>query len=244
MRLVSLIVAAVVGAAGASGDRSPAGDQQRPAARGNASAEIFAHTARQLYHLDLSGQQPQARLVGDFHAQITDIARTSDGTLYGVSFTHLYRIDLGTGRAQQIGALGTRGVNGLAATGGRLVASSTEGVFYYVDPATGRATAAGRFGSGVTSSGDLCFGPGGVLYMTAPLGAQGSRSPDRLVRLDPVSGRATVVGPVGFSQVYGLASRGGDLIGVTSGGAVVRFDLQTGRASLAGVTGVPFWGGA
>ena len=217
-------------------------------ARGNACdpvtgcpSEIFAHTAHSLYRIDISNNQPTASLVGDFGAQITDIARTSDGRIYGVSFRALYEIDPISARARLIGPLGADGVNGLAANGGRLVASSTQGVFFYVDPGTGRATRVGRFGRGVVSSGDLCFGPNGALYLTSPHGPSNATT-DRLMRIDPATGAATIVGGTGLSRIYGLTFTGTEILGFTEAGVVVQLDSNTGAATPLATLGNSFWG--
>ncbi|MCK7501019.1 MAG: hypothetical protein MZW92_70930 [Comamonadaceae bacterium] len=137
-------------------------------------------------------------------------------------------------------------VNGLAAMGNRLVAGSTSGGFYYVDRVAAEATRVGVFGRGVVSGGDLCVGPGGVLYLTSPAGSR-IGGQDDLLRVDPATGVATPIGTTGLAAVYGLIYTGGErneLLGLTEAGVIARIDPRTGAAAQMAVTGVAFWGGA
>lgn len=244
MNFLTMVFATVFGLSGpASLVGGGGGAQVRPAVRGNSAIEVFGHSANQLYRVDLSTNPPQTKLVGAFNTQITDIAQLGDGRLFGVSFRALYQINPLNGQAQPVGTLGRNNVNGLAATGQRLLASSTDGLLYNVDVNTGRATPVGRFGGNTGSSGDIAFGPGGVLYLAANRRGQ-TRGIDRLMRLDPSTGAATAVGSLGLSHVYGLASRGDALYGLTESGMVTRINLQTGAAAPIGQTGVRFWGGS
>lgn len=246
MSILTTVITAILAITGPSavvgGGR---GQQIRPATRGfDVERTIYGHSSNQLFRLELTGQGARAVPIGSFGAQITDIAMTADGQLFGVSFSNFYSVDPQTGHTQLIGSMGVNDVNGLASVGNRLLASSTRGNFYYVDRGTGRATRAGTFGQGVVSSGDLSLGPGGILYLTAPSGARIGGA-DRLMRVDPVTGAATQVGNTGLSAVYGLAFTGGErneLIGFTESGVIARIDPQTGVATQLAVTSTPFWG--
>ncbi len=245
MNLLTLVLSSLlsVSGLGGHGQRSQQVQQVRPATRSlDVVRVLYGHSSNQLYRIDLSGSQIRTIPVGAFGAQITDLAQTADGRLYGVSFSMLYGVDPQTGRAQQVGPLGVNTVNGLVAAGQRLLASSTDGFFFYVDTGTGQATRVGAFGQGIGSSGDLCFGPGNQLFMTSPAGGV-----DQLVRVDPVTGAATVVGSTGLSAVYGLVYTGSErneLIGLTEGGVVARIDPLSGAGVPLGTTSVSFWGGS
>jgi hypothetical protein len=212
-----------------------------PATGCRGGTTFFANTASDLYVVELASGSPHATPIGRFGAEVTDLARTPDGRLFGVSFDSLYLVDQQSGRASLVGPLGVDDVNGLVWSGQRLLASSTSGVLHAVDPRTGRATTIGAFGSDITSSGDLCFGPGGALYMTDPQGP--SHDPrDRLVRVDPVTGAAALVGETGLGRVYGLAWVDGALTALSESGVVARLDPATAAAAILGQGGQPFWG--
>ncbi len=251
MSLAVALLSALLALSGSSsraprGGGGPAGAAAQggycdPATGCNGGTTFYGSTARSLVVIDLSGATPRVLPVGDFGAEVTDLARAPDGTLYAVGFDSLYRVDQRTGRATLVGSLGVNDVNGLVWGGQGLLASSTDGLLYEVSPATGAARPLGSFGPGIGSSGDLCFGPGGALYMTSPEGGRAG-APDRLVRVDPRTGAAAVVGPTGTARVYGLAWVDGALTGVTESGALVRLDLRTGGATTLGTAGLPFWG--
>jgi len=242
------IVAALVGPASHAGGRAGQdGVHARstycdPMTGCTGGASFYANTSEFLLFVDLAAGAPRFSVVGPFGAQLTDLARTPDGRLYGVSFDTLYLIDQQTGRATEIGPLGAQDVNGLvwSGQGQTLLASSTDGSFYRVDAATGRAALVGQLGGAVTSSGDLCYTPD-ALYMTAPP-AQGQATGDLLVRVDESTGSAAVVGSIGRDHVYGLAWVMGSLVGVTDSGEVVRIDQRTAAATPVGIPGPPFWG--
>ena len=65
---------------------------------------------------------------------------------------------------------------------------------------TGAGTLVGAFGSGLSSSGDLTFDSNDSLFAAL---AQGGTV--MLARIDRGSGAATVIGPTGVPNVYGLA---------------------------------------
>ena len=91
-----------------------------------------------------------------------------------------------------------------------------------VDVATARATEVGRMTR--TALGDLEFTAAGDLYMTATSG--------ELVRLDPSTAATTVIGPVGYSGLYGLATAVLDSFYSFSGARLLRIDARTGEAEV------------
>jgi outer membrane protein assembly factor BamB len=118
---------------------------------------------------------------------------------------------------------------------GRLVLSAGSTLFQ-VDPATGRTTRIGDFGSGASSSGDITGVPEGDLYLASP--------GDNLFRVNVTTGAATLVGAIGFAAVYGLVWWDGLIYGFTAGGQIVAIDMATGRGRVVATPGQPFWGAA
>jgi Zn-dependent metalloprotease len=188
-----------------------------------------------LFRLDKKGGA-SFRLGETAFSDVTDIAYTPDGTLYGVTFDRLLRIAPVNGQAFSVGTgLGFDGVNGLAAdSSGALYAATLTGDVLRVDPVSGRGTRIGNYGNGLTSVGDLAFSAGGVLYATAGLSA----TTPILVTVNLSTGVATPIGPVGFGHVYGLAfDSGGRLLGVANGdrGSVpilIAINLLTGLGQI------------
>lgn len=155
---------------------------------------IYAHDANgRLFTLD--ARTGAVNVIGFMAAVMTDIAFAPDGTLYGVDLgSSLYRINPNTGTSTRIGNVG--------AVVNALVSSSTGTLYaagcglYSLDVATGQGTLVGSF-SGYCSGGDLAFDGSGALYM--------STNTDQLVRVNPGTGSASLIGSIGFSGVFGLA---------------------------------------
>ena len=169
---------------------------------------------------------------------ITDIAVTPAGTIYAVSFTTLYGIDPQTAVATQIGSgLGEPDVNALASdSAGNLFAATVSGKFLRVDAKTGASTVIGQYGSNYSSAGDIVFSTPGSLFAAI----QASSTNSILATVAPGTGVATRVGSSttdsGFANVYSLSAVGGLVFGLTSdgggGGSLIRFDLNSGHATL------------
>lgn len=156
---------------------------------------------------------------------ITDVARAPEGSLWGVSFTLLYRLDTLTAVATEVGDLSVSDVNALTfdADGG-LFGATVSGVFLQIDTVTGQAREVGSFGSGLTSSGDLAFAPDGTLFAAM----QTAAGVVTLAVVDPATGRAIAVDAgtsLGFGNVFGLSFARDQLFGLTT-------DIASGAGKL------------
>ena len=83
---------------------------------------------------------------------MTDVAfDTSSGLVYGISFSHLYILNLSDPQKSRcVGAMGAGSLNGLVvAPDGRLFAAGGSGDFYEIDPVTARTKRIGSFGGGL-----------------------------------------------------------------------------------------------
>jgi hypothetical protein len=159
---------------------------------------------------------------------------------YAVSFNKLYRLDLGTGQTTLIGDTGFNDVEGLAL--------SQEGVLYgivdstktliTIDKQNGHGTVIGSVGNtGLTGAGvgqfdaldfGLAFTCDGRLWAS-------SDTVKRLWQINPVNGRATLVGDLGF-QITGLGANRSGLYGLGSQGdeGVYRIDPTNAHATRFG----------
>jgi hypothetical protein len=222
------------------------GERCDPACRGcildvAPAGRFLAHSEASLYQVDPS--VPASLYIGEIGYSVTDIAVTTDNMLWGITYGALISIDYCTGVGAYIGDVGsTATLNALvSAPGGALFAADAQGDVWRVNPATGRGTLIGNYGTGLSSSGDLAYGPDGRLYGTV----FASWSPtDLLIAVDPASGRATLVGDTGFDDVFGLAVLAGVLYGLTADGFLITLDMTSGRGTFAGDLGPSFWGAA
>jgi hypothetical protein len=163
----------------------------------------------------------------------------------------LYRLDLGTGQATRVGAMGFVDVEGLAISpdgvlfgvadaGTGLPGSSLTDFLVRIDPASGRATAVGSLGlmgQGVGTFFDLDYGLAftcdGRLWLS-------SDTTSRLWEVDRHSGATRYVGEM-TARISGLASFGRDLYGVSAAGAesLYKINPKNGAVDLIGSLGMP-----
>lgn len=146
--------------------------------------------------------------------ELTDIAFHPNGELFGVTFTHLVKINLNTKSAEFIGTgIGEeyfqeeRKINALAVDdNGQLFAATRDGELLTINNQTGLGTPIGFYGNGLGSSGDIEFLPNGELLGSAKqLGVVAGAS-DLLIEIDKNSGAAVIIGEIGFKEVFGLAN--------------------------------------
>jgi hypothetical protein len=176
----------------------------------------------------------------DMGIQMSDIAFLN-GTLYGVSFaadSELYTIDPVTGATNAVGATGTflnalLGANGnLYAAGGvagcNIPPAPACDAFYTVSASTG---AASLVGTGVyDSSGDLVVDPNasGSLFLTS----QPDASTDQLWLINSATGTGSLLGDIGYAEVFGIAYADGTLYGFNDvGNNVLTINTTTGAGT-------------
>lgn len=212
---------------------------------GASTSTIWANDPDTLYQVDPSTFA--VTTVGSFGVadQMTDVAVTPSGQLYGVSFTTLYSIDMGTGAATAVADVNSSGDNSLTfLPNGKLLAADSSGDVQIIDPTTGATTPVGNYGSGLVSAGDLVAVRSGIMYGTSSTTAGGAdaSSDNVLIRVDTTTGVATQVGATGYGDVWGLAYSNARVIGFTTSGQIIEIDPQTGAGTLLASTGIMFWG--
>lgn len=174
--------------------------------------------------------------------EITDIA-FSGSSLFMITFTSLYSIDLVTGAGSLIRDFESnlRFMNSLAADdNGLLYAAGALGDLVTIDPDTAAITRIGKYGPGIGGSGDLEF-IDGTLY--ASVYYRSDDSVDYLATVDTDSGAATPYeNGLGFPLVMGLGYQDGTLFGQTvtndlegaEPGKLLKIDPSTGLAAEIG----------
>lgn len=173
-----------------------------------------------------------ATLIGNMGAGIGQIASspsglTTTGPLYA-SDGDLYAVNPATGAATAIGAIGVS-VNSLTVSPSGIIYGANTGL-YSISTTTGAANFVGNLGGSFVSSGDLCFGTDGTLYLSS---TTPGTSDDRLVKVNTATGAATLIGNIGFANVVGLAlGQDGVMYGVTTGGQLLSINLATGAGSF------------
>jgi hypothetical protein len=165
-----------------------------------------------------------ATVIGNMGVVMTDIAFDPTGNLYGISFNNLYSINRTTAASTLIGSLGLNGANALVfATDGTLYAASFNTTnLYTVNTSTGLATSLGSMG--FNSAGDLAFNAGDFFL---------SSTTSQLIRIDLGNLAASAaVGPIGFSNVFGLATADNGITYGVSGTQIFSVNTTTGAGTL------------
>jgi len=165
-----------------------------------------------------------ATVIGNMGVVLTDIAFSPNGDLYGLSYTDLYRIDPDTAAVTLIGPHGIDGGNALKfATNGTLYAAgNATTLLYTINPSTGAASPVGNIG--FASAGDLAFNSG-QLFMTS--------TDNQLIQIDLTNGAAgTAIGPLGFENVFGLATGDDGVLYGVSGTQLLSVNISTAAGTL------------
>lgn len=167
--------------------------------------------------------------------------------LYAVNFSgpaSLYSLDQATGAISLIGASGVNDMGDLTSNPGAgtlwgvQIVSASASTLYNLDPATGAASNPVPIlgmdrGLSITS---IAFDAvTGVLYGNTTFFYSGGL-PDRLYKIDPVTGQTTLVGTIGYDNVYGLGfDNNGALFGlVPNSNALISIDTNTGVGTAVG----------
>lgn len=213
------------------------------------NVRVYAHTAAELFAVNPATFAVQR--VGDFgwpqdgrQHQMTDIAVNADGWMWGITFDSLYRVNPMDARCVFIAPFDGAVFNGLSfipggelESGEVLVAANREGRYFRVDTRTGALSMLGTYGDGVQSSGDIVSVRNGGTFATVVRDGD-----EYLARIDPMTGRATVIGPTGISETWGLGYWRSQVFGFSNSGGFYTLDLETGRATLVTNTGASWWG--
>ena len=165
-------------------------------------------------------------VIGNMGATMTDIAFDQSGNLYGITFGSLYSINTSTAAATLIGnhSLGGSKNSLVFDASGTLYAANSS--LFTLNTLTGASSLVGNGGDAYSSSGDLAF-INNELFLSSSLG-----SGDTLVGLNTSTGAGTIVGSIGYSAVYGLATDNNvDLYGL-AGTSVLNIDTLTGAGSF------------
>lgn len=210
-----------------------------------ADGTIYANSPSTLYKVD--PVTFNVTTVGNFNAgdQMTDVAVTPAGDLYGVSFTTLYQINKNTGAATMIADVPGSGNNSLTyLPNGTLLASDSNGDLKIINPANGQTTFVGNYGNGLQSAGDLVAVANGTMYGSSPTkpGGGDASSSNELIVVDTGTGVATAVGQTGYADVWGLAYSNAHVIGFTTAGQILQIDPQSGAATVLATKNITFWG--
>ncbi len=185
---------------------------------------------------------------------ITDLAVSGDNTIYVVSKTNLYTASPTDGHVTMIGSIGTCGSDNVALTfvpDGSLYVGDYNGNFCQIDLSANppAVKSIGMLSGGLALSGDIVAVDDGTVYGTAYLlsdlkanGGTGGGTIDNnyLIKLDPKTATATIIGQTGYPKLFGIAFDNGVVYGFvhsvydpsthksSANGQVISIDPKTG----------------
>ncbi len=158
---------------------------------------------------------------------MTDIAFAPNGDLYAISFNDLWKINPADATGTKVGSTGIGGGNSLVfGNDGTLYgAGSASNELFRIDTGNGYAISLGSIGVNETAAGDLAF-VGDKIYWTATSGnlLEVSFSPQP---------SGIVVGDMGRSSVYGLASPDQSTLFGVQNNELFAINLQTAQTGPA-----------
>jgi hypothetical protein len=172
----------------------------------------------------LNAASGQTVTIGKMPVVMYDIAANKAGQLFGVdSRSNLYSINAKTAAVKKIGFVGGF-VNALVFSPNGTLYAAGNSRFFKLNIATGRGSYMGSLGAN-HSAGDLSFDSAGRLFLTT--------TADKLLRVDPSTAKTTVIGAIGFKQVYGLAFINGTMYGVSNvTEQAFKINLTSGKGTL------------
>ena len=197
-------------------------------------AHALAHDDTTLYDVRLPSGQ--VNVIGSTNNQLTDIALSPSNVLWGIGFSSLYTVNQQTGAATFFKSVSAGSINGADVQPNGTLWVSGGSSLSTLDTQTGTITFVTSFPNGSTSSGDLAW-VGARLLATAAGG-----SGDELVEFDVVNKTSKVLGPCGFTCIWGLAAYGTTLYGLTCEGRILSIDTTSGAATQLNQTNTGFWG--
>jgi hypothetical protein len=206
-------------------------------------AVVYAETKDTLYELD--AKTLVVKTVGAFTgcSDVIDIALDKDSNMYATTPDGLYTVDTKTVACTLV-ANGSAYPNSLSFVPAGTLDPMVEalvgyvgGTYVRIDEKTGAITMMGSIGQGYSSSGDIVSVKGGGTYLTVKGGPK-SDCDDCLIQIDPKTGAFLLDwGPVGRSNVFGLAFWGGAVYGFDTAGTL--FEVQF-HGLATQITNIPF----
>jgi hypothetical protein len=175
-------------------------------------------------------------------ASLSDVALGSNGVLYATDSYVLYGVDRASGTATTIASiLPLHLYNGLGTANASLLATADVPQLFGIDPIYGSSISRATLPSGYRASGDITALGTRVLIAAA---STANPSTDTLIEVNLSTGASNVLGNFGYRCVWGLATLGAVVYGLTCEGRILTVDATTGAATEIASTAPAFFGAA
>ncbi|MFZ3138110.1 MAG: C10 family peptidase [Thermodesulfovibrionales bacterium] len=211
------------------------------------NTEVLAISFNTLYSEDsssnlytINASTGAATMVGSIGISgVTDIA-FNGLNLYGITFSYFLNINPNTATGNIIGYTGYSNLNALAvSSNGIIYAAETTGTFVRINPTSGQAIFIGNYGDGLSSGGDLAFSLNKTLYASVKRSGYDN---SWLATVNLSTGKASLIGDMGYKDVYGLSFKDGTLYGVTQDGKLIKINTSIGTGTYVGSNLINHWG--
>jgi hypothetical protein len=254
---------------GTGADAPVNADTPVPPADARDDSLVYAHSGNHLYRIDTRTNASVD--IGPFSGvgtqSITDIAVDKDGRMVGITLDKLYSIETATGAATLVkdlsAAAKSQNFTSLSyiptdfadpQSAEILVAASTQGAVYQIDPVTGDATMIGSYG---TTAGGMQIGSSGDIVAVRGLGILATvnvgptlTAPDFLATIDPNTWQATPLAQTtGYDRIFGVAYWKGNVYGFvddasapSAQGSLISINATTGAATKLMDSGIGWFG--
>lgn len=205
---------------------------------------VYGHTASTLYKVNATTKVVTA--VASFHncdSDVIDLALDAYSHAYVTTINGLYRLDLANGNCTAVNAANLDTYpNSLSFVPKGTLDPSVEALVGYtgssyvrINVVTGVISQVGTLGGGLVSSGDIVSVMDGGTYLTAK-NPNASGNSDYLVEVNPTTGALVRnLGPLPFTDVFGLAFWGGSLYGFSNGGTLFEITINGASTTSAAV---------
>ena len=201
------------------------------------ASSIYVSTQNaNLYTVTTSGT---STLVGSTGIPLCDIG-VFNGAIYGTDCaSSFYSVNPSTGALSRIGSTGVSDVNALTFSPSGTLYGAVGNQLFTLNITTGAASVVGS--GSYNAFGDLAFSSSGTLYLTS---AAGTGSLASLYSVNASNGAGSMIGPIGFSDIYGLAFANGILYGFDLAGDILNINTTTGAGTRIANDGLAFYGAA
>ncbi len=180
--------------------------------------------------------------LGQPAASVGDLALGPGGVLYATDTYVLSSVDRATAQTTTIASiLPLHPYSGLGTGSGELLATTDVPQVFAVGMLDGSSTPVASLPPGYGEGGDVTA-LGARVFVSLP--ATGNMSTDTLVAVNVATGGSTVIGEFGYRCVWGLATLGGVVYGLTCEGRLVTIDVTTGKGTAVARVAQQFIGAA
>lgn len=228
---------------------------------------VYAHTAEKLFKVD--PQTLQVSEIGAFaeagaaeSPRVTDLALDKKGNMIAVTKENVYSVDVKTAACTKLSTAKAHYVglsyvvdNESVDKREYLMGLDKNGAVYEINPQTGDSKQVGSLGSDPVDTGEDLRAAGDIVSIrgfktlaTVERPKSVGEDSDWLAELNELTGKATLIGKVGYKGVWGLGFWKHDgknkVFGFTNNGEFLLIDTQTGKGTLQSENAANQWWGA